>query len=38
VLPNTGHWIMEESPQATADALMQFLNGAPVSASIPDPH
>jgi pimeloyl-ACP methyl ester carboxylesterase len=35
VLPNTGHWIMEESPQATADALMQFLNGAPVSASIP---
>src|SRR6202049_1442008 len=29
-LANTGHWIMEESPQATSDALTRFL-GAPVS-------
>jgi len=25
-LPNTGHWVMEESPQATMDALVAFLN------------
>lgn len=25
VLPNTGHWIMEESPQATMNALLGFL-------------
>src|SRR5262245_30749440 len=25
-LPNTGHWVMEESPQATMDALVSFLN------------
>ncbi len=25
VLPNTGHWVMEESPQATMDALVKFL-------------
>ena len=25
-LPNTSHWVMEESPQATMDALMAFLN------------
>jgi pimeloyl-ACP methyl ester carboxylesterase/quercetin dioxygenase-like cupin family protein len=31
-LPNTGHWIMEESPQATSDALTRFL-GAPVSTT-----
>jgi pimeloyl-ACP methyl ester carboxylesterase len=24
-LPNTGHWIMEESPRATMDALVSFL-------------
>ena len=24
-LPNTGHWVMEESPQATMDALVSFL-------------
>ena len=24
-LPNTGHWVMEESPQATMDALVAFL-------------
>jgi pimeloyl-ACP methyl ester carboxylesterase len=26
-LPKTGHWIMEESPQATMDALVSFLSG-----------
>src|SRR5271156_1121949 len=25
VLPNTGHWVMEERPQETMDALMKFL-------------
>jgi pimeloyl-ACP methyl ester carboxylesterase len=25
ILPNTGHWVMEESPQATMDALVAFL-------------
>ena len=25
VLPNTGHWILEEKPKETADALVQFL-------------
>jgi pimeloyl-ACP methyl ester carboxylesterase/uncharacterized RmlC-like cupin family protein len=25
-LPNTGHWVMEESPQPTMDALVAFLN------------
>ena len=25
VLPNTGHWIMEERPKETADALTTFL-------------
>jgi len=25
VLPNTGHWILEERPQETTDALMKFL-------------
>ena len=25
-LPNTGHWVMEENPQATMDALVVFLN------------
>ena len=24
VLPNTGHWVMEESPQETTDALVRF--------------
>jgi pimeloyl-ACP methyl ester carboxylesterase/uncharacterized RmlC-like cupin family protein len=28
VLPNTGHWVMEERPQATMDALMRFLGAA----------
>ena len=25
VLPNTGHWILEEQPQATTEALVKFL-------------
>jgi pimeloyl-ACP methyl ester carboxylesterase len=25
VLPNTGHWVMEERPRETTDALMSFL-------------
>ena len=29
VLPNTGHWIMEERPQETTDALVRFLSPAP---------
>ncbi len=32
-LPNTGHWVMEENPQATMDALVGFLN--PSGAVIP---
>jgi pimeloyl-ACP methyl ester carboxylesterase len=28
VLPDTGHWIMEERPRETADALMRFLGVA----------
>jgi pimeloyl-ACP methyl ester carboxylesterase/uncharacterized RmlC-like cupin family protein len=31
-LAKTGHWIMEENPQATSDALTRFL-GAPVSTN-----
>jgi len=27
-LPNTGHWVMEESPEATMDALVAFLHPA----------
>jgi hypothetical protein len=33
VLPNTGHWIMEERPQETTDALIRFLNAPPTTAS-----
>jgi pimeloyl-ACP methyl ester carboxylesterase len=25
VLPNTGHWILEEKPKETTDALANFL-------------
>jgi uncharacterized RmlC-like cupin family protein len=32
-LPNTGHWVMEESPQATMDALAAFLNPSAGAAS-----
>ena len=31
VLPNTGHWLMEERPRETTDALMAFLD-APARA------
>ena len=31
VLPNTGHWIMEERPQETMDALTRFLGAAPAA-------
>jgi pimeloyl-ACP methyl ester carboxylesterase len=34
VLPNTGHWVMEENLQGTTDALMQFLD-APLGAAAP---
>jgi pimeloyl-ACP methyl ester carboxylesterase len=27
VLPDTGHWIMEERPQETMAALVRFLDG-----------
>jgi pimeloyl-ACP methyl ester carboxylesterase/uncharacterized RmlC-like cupin family protein len=29
VLPNTGHWVMEERPRETTDALMRFLGVVP---------
>jgi pimeloyl-ACP methyl ester carboxylesterase len=25
VLKNTGHWVMEEQPEQTSDALLKFL-------------
>ncbi len=34
VLPNTGHWIMEESPRETTEALMRFLDSPPAAASV----
>jgi pimeloyl-ACP methyl ester carboxylesterase/uncharacterized RmlC-like cupin family protein len=33
VLPNTGHWVMEERPRETTDALMRFLGTAPGSTT-----
>lgn len=33
ILPNTGHWVMEESPRETTDALMRFLGVAPASTA-----
>jgi pimeloyl-ACP methyl ester carboxylesterase len=40
VLPNTGHWIMEEQPRKTMDALTRFLSAVPMSAASPSssPH
>ena len=35
-LPNTGHWVMEESPQATMDALVSFLS-APTATTTSSP-
>jgi pimeloyl-ACP methyl ester carboxylesterase len=33
ILPNTGHWVMEENPSAATDALVRFLGtGSSVSA------
>ena len=31
VLPNAGHWLMEEQPQQTMDALMSFIGTPPSS-------
>ncbi len=28
ILPNTGHWVMEENPDGTTDALLRFLGTA----------
>lgn len=33
VLPDTGHWVMEERPRETADAIMRFLDGTAASAA-----
>ena len=33
-LPDTGHWVMEESPQATMDALVSFLTGRSTTTAI----
>src|SRR5258708_30488112 len=33
VLPDTGHWVMEERPRETMDALMRFLGAAPAQAA-----
>jgi pimeloyl-ACP methyl ester carboxylesterase/uncharacterized RmlC-like cupin family protein len=33
VLPNTGHWVMEESPRETTDALMRFLGAGSASTA-----
>ena len=33
VLANTGHWIMEESPRETTEALLRFLRGEPSTGS-----
>src|SRR4051812_6473768 len=34
VLPNTGHWVMEERPLETMNALMRFLGAAPASTGL----
>jgi pimeloyl-ACP methyl ester carboxylesterase len=36
ILPNTGHWIMEESPRETMSALVSFLGGQTTTASSPN--
>jgi len=33
VLVNTGHWVMEENPRETTDALLRFLGAAPASTA-----
>jgi pimeloyl-ACP methyl ester carboxylesterase/quercetin dioxygenase-like cupin family protein len=36
-LPNTGHWVMEENPQGTMDALVSFLGSQTTTVSSPSP-
>ncbi len=33
-LPNTGHWVMEERPQETSDALVRFLGAQPAASAL----
>src|SRR6267154_1006095 len=35
ILPNTGHWVMEENPRGTTDALLRFLGTASSSSALP---
>ena len=37
VLANTGHWVMEESPRETADALIRFIAGEKVGQQVATP-
>lgn len=32
VVPNAGHWLMEEAPEATISAVRNFIDGKPVSS------
>jgi pimeloyl-ACP methyl ester carboxylesterase len=36
ILPNTGHWVMEENPKATMDALVAFLSPQPMTVDPAD--
>jgi pimeloyl-ACP methyl ester carboxylesterase/quercetin dioxygenase-like cupin family protein len=35
VLPNTGHWVMEENPSGATDALVRFLGTGSSSSALP---
>jgi pimeloyl-ACP methyl ester carboxylesterase/quercetin dioxygenase-like cupin family protein len=35
VLPNTGHWVMEENPSGATEALMRFLGAGASSSALP---
>jgi pimeloyl-ACP methyl ester carboxylesterase/quercetin dioxygenase-like cupin family protein len=35
-LPNTGHWVMEENPKSTMDALVSFLGNQTTTVSSPN--
>ena len=35
-LPNTGHWVMEENPQGTMDALVSFLGSQATTVASPN--
>jgi quercetin dioxygenase-like cupin family protein len=35
VLPDTGHWVMEENPSGTTDALVRFLGMASTASTAP---